>query len=343
MSLSLSPPSFQPSVSLFFLVTRPPEKCRKDTSKNHRVCSKLRQDSFLRCVPPACVFTGSLRGAVAVRLAQLSFPSEDLEALWVHPCPLVLSDGFGANRHNCTDRVLSAFANQWCSDKRAMWPLHSDMSLSAHSDSCMFSLLSAGFPARWSRRHHTSIPSSTPHRMHKIELVVRAFQLATVFFSIAFASVQSALLHSTLAHTEAAINCIFRLPDIYLAERQTHFLSATVPWTSLCRKAAQDDPIRSSAIPPKISTGSQGIRSSSTLSVSPGSAGYDDQCVLFAASPSPTLRNSSATSLIRCSQSRFVALVRKMSSLALAHFFPCLARNTSQVVPNSFRIASQHT
>ena len=198
------------------------------------------------------------------------------------------------------------------------------MSLSAHFDSCMFSLLSADCPARWNRRHHTSTPSSTPHQMHKIELVARAVQLATVPFPL-LSSVSTAhfstarLLTLKQPSTASFVHLTFILP-----ERRTHFLSATVPWASLCRMAAQDDPIWSSAIPPKISTGSQGIRSSSTLSVSPGSAGCDGQCVLFATSPSPTLCNSSATSLIRCSQSRFVALVRKMSSalLAFAHFFP---------------------
>ena len=62
----------------------------------------------------------------------------------------------------------------------------------------------------------------------------------------------------------------------------------------------------------------------STCKVCPGFAGYDDQRVLFAQRTSPTASSSFVMSLIMASRSRFVALMRKMSSgrLALPHLFP---------------------
>ena len=54
-----------------------------------RLFKRAPRMSFVRCLPPSRVLTGVLCTAVAVPLAQLIFPSEDLETLQVRSRPLV--------------------------------------------------------------------------------------------------------------------------------------------------------------------------------------------------------------------------------------------------------------
>ena len=81
---------FRHSHSFFFARQDPERGNPRKTLKIQRVCSKTApRFSVLRRVPPASVFTGLLRSAVAVSLVQLVFRFDDLEALQVHSCPLV--------------------------------------------------------------------------------------------------------------------------------------------------------------------------------------------------------------------------------------------------------------
>ena len=78
------------SLTLFFFRDKTPSEVTKGcVEESERLFKTAPRCSILRCLPPTCVFTSSLRGAVAVQLAQLIFPSENHEALRVHSCQLV--------------------------------------------------------------------------------------------------------------------------------------------------------------------------------------------------------------------------------------------------------------
>ena len=77
-----------------------------------------------------------------------------------------------------------------------------------------------------------------------------------------------------------------------------HLRIAPAPCASLWRSAAHDDSLRSSAMPKNTNTSSQCIRSVSSTNMSRGRAGNDDQCVLLAPRPRPTVCRSVAMSEI---------------------------------------------
>ena len=96
-----------PLCLVFFFLRQDPSEVTKDETSNESDCTSAQKMSIVRRLSPL-VFTGVLSTAVAVPLAQLVFPSEDLE-----PCPLP-SQASGP------------------SEKRAKWALHRYMGLSDH-------------------------------------------------------------------------------------------------------------------------------------------------------------------------------------------------------------------